>query len=471
MHGIKGIIGTALLLMLATTSAFSAQEPSILLEKAIYSEETLGNLSDAINIYQQIVNSADTGRTTGALALYRLGMCYRKIGRENEALAAFSRLAQLYPEQKELITKSQMLDLRPAPWADGEILRLSTRSIGAKGDMGAELFTAESTQEAGKAAWSFKHIRIGLGTTIFYAAVADAATMAPISSRDRLRFMAQYTETRYTSDHAEVSASKDGTQTKNQIPLTRIVYDDAQILHLLRCLPLREGFQTTIPVLYAPDTFRNIKVSVVGREVVTVPAGTFDCFKVILVPDSNAQEETYWFSNDAHVYPVKSIQYGSEQELASIAVVGKNQPLRVEDKEYGLSLSVPPRWYFSRFTMGLSLITIAAPELESNVMVQVNRNKPDDTVSKLVDSLVSRRNEVNPYVIRPGTREAVTVAGLTGERLIADTADAFGEPVVKYMYVLANSGKNYMFEFQTDTDKFDKMKPEFESIVSSLSVQ
>ena len=99
MHGIKGI-ATVMLLMLAMASALSAQESSVLLEKAIYSEETLGNLSEAINIYQQIVGKADTNRSTAALALYRLGMCYRKSGKEGEARAAFGRLLQQYPEQK-----------------------------------------------------------------------------------------------------------------------------------------------------------------------------------------------------------------------------------------------------------------------------------------------------------------------------------------------------------------------------------
>ena len=95
-------IGLVLILALAFGATLTAQDPSVLLEKAIYAEETMGDLNEAIAIYQQIVANTDANRATGALALFRLGMCYQKSGNSDESQAAFSKLARLYPEQRDL---------------------------------------------------------------------------------------------------------------------------------------------------------------------------------------------------------------------------------------------------------------------------------------------------------------------------------------------------------------------------------
>jgi tetratricopeptide (TPR) repeat protein len=472
MHGIKGI-GITLLLMLAMTSAVFAQESSVLLEKAIYSEETLGNLSEAISIYQQIVGKADTSRNTAALALYRLGMCYRKSGNEDQARAAFNRLAQQYPEQKDLILKSQMLDLRPAPWVDGEILRMGTKSIGAKDVMGVIVYRAESTQQAGKTAWNFRQVMAMTSLSIYQAAVVNAGNYLPISSRYRVNFMGTDVEATYAPDQIQLSSLQNGVKTDSRIPLNGIVYDNWQLLHLIRCLPLREGFQVIIPVSLS-GVLDNVNVSVVGKETITVPAGTFDCYKTVIAPPNNAQEQTIWFSTDGHVYPVKVIQGGvSEQELNSIEVVGKNQPVYFEDGGSGITMSLPSQWYFGRTIPG-GLNSLSAPELDSILLLYSWAYKPEDEiVTRILDKWIERHKEQTPaYQVRPETREAVTIAGFDGECYVADTKNpSTGEPTVDFNYSFTTPLKKYVFVFQTNKDNFDKMKPAFESIMSTVGIK
>ena len=93
-------IGLVLIFVLTASSAFSAQDPAELMEKAIYAEETLGNLNEAIGIYQQVAADAETNRAMAAMALYRLGMCYQKSGRASDAQAAFAKLFKMYPEHR-----------------------------------------------------------------------------------------------------------------------------------------------------------------------------------------------------------------------------------------------------------------------------------------------------------------------------------------------------------------------------------
>lgn len=83
------------------------ESASTLLEKGIYSEETAGNLDEAIKIYKQIVDEAKANRPAVAQALYRLGMCELKKGRTSEASSAFTTVVTQYADQKELVAKAQ----------------------------------------------------------------------------------------------------------------------------------------------------------------------------------------------------------------------------------------------------------------------------------------------------------------------------------------------------------------------------
>ena len=57
------------------TSAPAAESVSVLLQKAIYAEETEGNLESAIKLYEQIASDAATNRPMVAQAQYRLAVC------------------------------------------------------------------------------------------------------------------------------------------------------------------------------------------------------------------------------------------------------------------------------------------------------------------------------------------------------------------------------------------------------------
>src|SRR5215471_3052615 len=82
------------------------QSAADLLQKGIYTQETVGDLDGAIKIYSQIVNSATQSRTYAAQAQYRIGLCLLKKGESAEAQKAFEKLIRDYPEEKELVTKA-----------------------------------------------------------------------------------------------------------------------------------------------------------------------------------------------------------------------------------------------------------------------------------------------------------------------------------------------------------------------------
>ncbi len=71
--------------------------------KALFAEESDQDLAEAVKGYEAVLEGAETPLRTAATALYRLGECHRKLGRTNEAAAAFGRLAREFPGQTNLV--------------------------------------------------------------------------------------------------------------------------------------------------------------------------------------------------------------------------------------------------------------------------------------------------------------------------------------------------------------------------------
>ncbi len=112
---------TLILAVVATVLASSlpthAQSVSDMLEKGIFTEETVGDLDAAIKIYEQIVAEGAKNRSYAAQAQYRVGMCYLKQGRKDQAVAAFQMLIEQFSKQTELAAqaKVRLLKLGHAP--------------------------------------------------------------------------------------------------------------------------------------------------------------------------------------------------------------------------------------------------------------------------------------------------------------------------------------------------------------------
>jgi Tol biopolymer transport system component len=73
-----------------------------LFERALYLEETKGDLEKAIEVYKQIVKKFPDERPTAAQAQLHLGYCFEKLGLK-EAQKAYQNVIDKYPEQTEAV--------------------------------------------------------------------------------------------------------------------------------------------------------------------------------------------------------------------------------------------------------------------------------------------------------------------------------------------------------------------------------
>jgi Tol biopolymer transport system component len=103
----RTLIQAVLAMALATSPIAHAQSTSELLEKGLYTEDTVGELDAAIKIYQRIVAGAEKNRSYAARAQYRLGMCYLKKGKKREAVIAFRKLIDQFPKQTKPVARAK----------------------------------------------------------------------------------------------------------------------------------------------------------------------------------------------------------------------------------------------------------------------------------------------------------------------------------------------------------------------------
>lgn len=151
---------------------------SALLERAIFTEESLGDLRAAIDLYEEIVIRAEAERSYAAQAQLRLGLCYQKMGQEDEAVAALRKLVKDFPAQGELVAEARArlsdlgieldrpgvalrqvwadaLELNGAPSPDGRYITFTDWSTG---DLALrDLETGKNRHVTGKGSWSTDH--------------------------------------------------------------------------------------------------------------------------------------------------------------------------------------------------------------------------------------------------------------------------------------------------------------------------
>ena len=157
---IQSILALSLAAQPVLASAAAPQSSSELLEEGIYQEETVGDLTAAIDIYKRLLADAEKARSQGAQAQFRLGVCYWKSGAKDKAGAAFERLIADYPGAKDLIARARgylppklgSLEFGPAPWRDGEILRMEIKLASGR-KIGDIFFSAHSAVVGERSVW------------------------------------------------------------------------------------------------------------------------------------------------------------------------------------------------------------------------------------------------------------------------------------------------------------------------------
>lgn len=97
--------------LVIAVKVFAADPLTERLQRGLFEEEANHNLDAAIKEYQSVVTQSDEQRKVIATALFRLGECYRKLGRTNDADAQYRRILSDFSEQDALVKLSRSLTM------------------------------------------------------------------------------------------------------------------------------------------------------------------------------------------------------------------------------------------------------------------------------------------------------------------------------------------------------------------------
>ena len=345
-HRARGT-GAALFLLAITSlvpaaQAAAAASPSELLEQGIYSEETKGDVDGALKLYQQVVTETKAGQAVGAQAQYHLGVCYYKKKNYTEANTAFEKLLRDYPDQKDLIASANKylagaVALMPAPWVDGEEMQLDIKfPTGFK--IGAAWYRVNAGETNGQKTWRLAN-RLYAVTQQSSRVEVEADSFKPIHCHWKISVMGEADVT-YSSGKAWLKTT--GKDEAREIDLNGVVYDNEEVIQLMRRLPLAPDYKTSLRIFtgLGGGNVIPIQAEVTGQEKVETSAGTFDCCKVEL----SAVRQTFWYSTDAHHYLVKFEGGGVIGILASVTQRKPGDPVTYQDPAFGFSLAAPADW-------------------------------------------------------------------------------------------------------------------------------
>ena len=266
----------ALLAIFSTGMIAHAQTAAELLQKGIYTQETVGDIDAAIRIYQQVVALGSDARAQAAQAQYRLGLCLARKGSTAEAAKAFDKLIADYPEQKELVAAARQqspagLKLIAPPWVEGETLRLKLK-LPTGMSIGYFIHTIEKSGGGNLVMTTRTHTP---GSNHFSRSEAELDTMRPKASAFRHTMLGDY---KLTYGAKQVRIEANGKEAK-ALDLSQVAYDNEAAVALFRRLPLAEGYKAQIDIVSPLGVQFPITAEVTAVEEIATAAGKFRGFK------------------------------------------------------------------------------------------------------------------------------------------------------------------------------------------------
>ncbi|HYW78686.1 MAG TPA: tetratricopeptide repeat protein [Thermoguttaceae bacterium] len=471
--------------VLATGPVAEAQSASEMLEKGIYTEQTLGDLDSAIEIYGKIVAEAKDAQKYAAEAQFRLAECLLKQGKKDEATEAFEKLIKEFPDQKELLAKARQrvpgkaeLELVPVPWADGEMLQLDMK-MGGGLPIGTIVLTANKAKLDDRDVWHLqwrRFVTAGGNNQGISRVDADLETFRPINASFHHTLLGNF-DAVYTPEEVTIDSVINGKNSQRKEKLDGVVYDNEQGMHLFRRLPLKEGYKATLPIYTTFGSGKiDLKSAVTAKETLEVPAGKFECYKLELTQ----LHQTFWISTDENRYVVKFEAGGVYAELTDIGQSKPGEPIEYHSEAYGITLSAPSGWNFYAGPVpgetDQKTVFLLDPEVAASSLVRLYKTSELDDEKKesprawAEEDLPNLEKRFSQFEVRPDGWKERTIGGSPAISMTADYVEGETKMVAYVTYVLGES-TSAGFLVMVDQDRFDEFAKQFETILEGYMVK
>jgi len=477
----KGVTLFSLATLLSTVTTLAAETTlSEMLELGIYSEETKGDLAAAMKLYEQIVVESAADQSLAAQAQFRLAMCHHKQGNYAAATAAFEQLVKDFPAQEDLVALAHEylaagMALLPVPWVDGDEMQYDVFLAGGA-RVGVGRFGVRAGERDGRKIWLFQNQLMG-GAVQWSRVEVDADTFKPLRCLWKVTGLGQ-ADTVYSEGAADVRWT--GSDAIKHVEIDGPIHDNEQAVHLMRRLPLADGYETNLRLFVGlgGGNILPVPLRASGTEKVTVPLGEFDCYKVTLRVGPN--DQTFWYSADAHRYLVKLEAGGARIELARIVRTSLDEPVLFQDPALGFAVTAPGGWMLTRRerpdeTHRTSLV-VFDPNGTAITQVRVERAERLDAAAMTSPrafaehKIAQGSRRMKSFALRADSWREFTVAGQPAVSFVADIEQGAQPEVMCGVHAVVD-GRAVEFWCVTAPGEFEGFRPQFDALVASFTIE
>ncbi len=461
---------------LVVAGPIEAANASTLLEKALYTEQTVGDLDAAIALYAQIIDDEGRRGPHAAQAQYHLGLCLLKQGSTADANDAFDTLIRTYPDQASLVAQARQqlaaapseLTLDPAPWADGEFLTYhlglpTGRRVGILFQM------AHAVQVDGEDTWQLEVRRLVANNADNYGVsrvLVNPDSQRPLRSMFRHGLLGN-ADVRYETDGVVVSRQAG----EHRLAHSPALFDNEQALHLLRTLPLEPGYRAELSLLLPwTGEATDAVIEVTDTEPCEVPAGAFECHVVKL--DMGKMVQTLWYTTSPERYLARVEASGVLVELAEIGRIALDETVPFGMDDFGFGGSLPAGWLLderrSAERVNSALIRFLDPEAAVIAAVEINRcQRCPGLVESTERELEGAIGRFEGFAMRDGSWTERAIGGRAAISFIGDYVRN-GEPWVQYRLYTFIENVRLEFIFRTPVGRFEQLRPTLDAIAESV---
>lgn len=392
---------------------------------------------------------------------------------ELQQSADYQTLTEAREGQKSLLDSGSTykpLELQPAPWKDGDALRF--RLLTKTGmEMGHLIWAVDGTQHEGKACWKVEQRLVvpSAGSIMASHVVAEKESFKPISGRTTH----QLGTVDATYIPGKVLLQHKGADAPREVKVPDPVYDNEQVIFLMRRLPLAEKYSASFPIISVLSGASGLecRIRVLKRETIDIGSESRDCWKIriqVYMGAMKAVEQTAWFTVEDHV-PVRFVTDQMDMELAEHSVTA---PDVIELVEHGAAIRLPKDWFgYELPAVGKDseIVRLLPPDMKLEGLLCKTVRQP---ASMGVSEIVAKDSEVlkgyfKNYTVRKDTVAEKDINGMPAYIYAADYEDQGKEKVEYRAYYVADS-RVFWFVFRVDADQFDAVKAELDKLIEGL---
>jgi hypothetical protein len=471
------IVGLVVLAGLLTAAPAAAATASELLQKAIYTEETVGNLEEAMKLYEQVIAEGKAGQAAAAQAQFRLALCFQKKGQDAEAKAAFEAVVKNFPNETELVAQARKhlsveLKLLAAPWKAGERQQLNL-ALPSGLRIGTSIYMVDDAEREGKQVTrcSTRGVVTVNNSAGFSEVYCQTESFAPLESLWKQTLLGE-AHAVYGEDSVTVNVvGQDKTFT---IDFTPPAFDNEQCAQLFRRLPLAEGYKTTLTVVTSlGGSVINLPISVSKVEKITVPAGTFECYRM----EIGLVNQTFWISKDEHRYIARFAAGGMSAELVKVWHVEPGQGEKFDGD--GFSVSLPAGWlvYDASRTdepneTNLQLLDPRAEamcEVAVRPKSELQGDKAKSTKAWTESYLDDIKSVFTDIAVNEDGLVETQVGGHAATEIVVNFTEG-GKPMRALGVAVIGERQAATLRFKTDAANFDELRGAFDEIVKNFKI-